>query len=770
MIKKTLCVVAASSLLFGACARRGAPQEEFSLTSYFDNQKTIETFESQQDMLTFFAANGDGGSGISSFARTEFAEEAVGSFDSKMAIPATAEPQLGGGGEGATDYSTTNIQVEGVDEADLVKSDGEHIYAISESNVHIMKAYPAEEAKVLATITFADQPEGLYLVEDKLVVYGNDWNLFEDDRYSQGGAYVKVIDVANPAAPSVFKEVELEGTYRDSRMVGSQLLFISQKSFYQPYYEFRLPRVQVAGEELELDSFDDGKVHYFDIPYRGVNSMQVATFDIATEETELDREIYFMERGQDIYVSTNHLYITYPTYLDEDLLVFELAVSLLGDELPRDVEERLNTIRNADPILLNREEKLRKQMQEMERWVYSLSQEEQDRLEDRMEKEVEKEMENILKEQEKSVIHKISFKDGELDYLATGEVTGTILNQFSMDEYKGNFRVTTTKNRTWSTFSKNLDQESYNNVYVLDEKMRVIGSLEKLAETERIYSTRFMGDRAYMVTFRQTDPLFVIDLKDPKNPKVLGELKIPGFSNYLHPYDENHLLGIGRDADINRFGGVQADGVKVSLFNVEDVTNPKEVDHIIVQGRGTTSEALNNHKAVLFSKEKNLLAFPITVQKDYSFDAYQGAYLFTVTPEDIAFKGAITHEEGEEVFGAPDLLLTKENNVLPEETVEDPSTDKALDLEEELSAELEEVLDVIAIDEPPVGEPAVSMIAPPERRWPDYQKRIQRLLYIEDILYSLSSTYLQMHDLESLEKQGELVLIRDVQIIPKSVE
>jgi len=139
-----------------------------------------------------------------------------------------------------------------------------------------------------------------------------------------------------------------------------------------------------------------------------------------------------------------------------------------------------------------------------------------------------------------------------------------------------------------------------NNVYILDDNLKIVGTLEDLAPGESIYSARFLGDKGYMVTFRQMDPLFVIDVSVPDSPKVLGYLKIPGVSEYLHPYDENHVIGVGRDATAE--GRMQ--GLKLSLFDVSDVANPKELSKYIIGNQGTYSEALNDHKSFLFNKER----------------------------------------------------------------------------------------------------------------------------------------------------------------------
>ncbi|MDP4090698.1 MAG: beta-propeller domain-containing protein, partial [Bacillota bacterium] len=258
-------------------------------------------------------------------------------------------------------------------------------------------------------------------------------------------------------------------------------------------------------------------------------------------------------------------------------------------------------------------------------------------------------------EQGKTVIYKFSLKDGEVTYKSSGKVSGGILNQFSMDESNGYFRVATTEQNYTKGNSSQL-----NNLFILDSDMKLSGSLENLAQGEKIYSVRFMGDRAYMVTYRTTDPLFVIDLKSPSAPKVLGELKIPGYSNYLHPYDENHIIGFGKDAEVVGEGTsterAYYQGMKLAMFDVTDVNNPKLMFKTGIGDRGTDSQLLYDHKALLFSKEKNLLAFPVrvaeiadksTVNKAaYGETTFIGAYVYNIDLQSgFTLKGKITHAE-----------------------------------------------------------------------------------------------------------------------------
>ena len=225
----------------------------------------------------------------------------------------------------------------------------------------------------------------------------------------------------------------------------------------------------------------------------------------------------------------------------------------------------------------------------------------------------------------KTFIYRIQIEGGEIECVAKGEVPGRVLNQFAMDEYGDYFRVATTT--------------SSNNVYVLDMNLTIVGSLEDLAPGESIYSARFMGDRCYLVTFRRVDPLYVINLTDPRNPDVLGYLKIPGYSSYLHPYDEDHLIGIGRE-----------NGVKISLFDVSNVSKPREIAKYEIGSWETDSPVLTDHKALLFDKTRDLLVIPIrtpVLLKDgdhYTHCLRQDAYIFHISLEDgLTLRDTITH-------------------------------------------------------------------------------------------------------------------------------
>ncbi len=251
----------------------------------------------------------------------------------------------------------------------------------------------------------------------------------------------------------------------------------------------------------------------------------------------------------------------------------------------------------------------------------------------------------IWSNQEGTVIHRISINDASVRYEATGLVQGHVLNQFSMDEYGDYFRVATSSSYGSGT-----------NVYVLTKDLKSVGGLEGLSPGEVFHAARFMGDRAYLVTFKRLDPLFVVDLQNPARPAVLGQLNVTGVSDYLEPYDETHLIGIGKSAEeVTWENAALFLGLKISLFDVGDPNHPAEMSRFLVGDRGTDSPALTDHKAVLFDRSKNLLVIPVQVVGQtgpsiksptwYTEGSHlQGAYVFSVTLQNgIVFRGSITH-------------------------------------------------------------------------------------------------------------------------------
>ena len=565
----------------------------------------------------------------------------------KMAAQAESTADSG------VEYSETNIQVEGVDEADIIKTDGNYIYTLAQGNLVIVKAYPDDEAKILSTTKLGSfYPNELFIHEDRLLVFGSrsyDFREEQGEPIEKTMIYprymsimsVRLYDVSDREDPELLRTVDFEGSYLTSRKIGSDAYFVvnSYPYFYQdrPACEGILPlyRESNTDEEPKLEDMEPiarcVDIGYIE-PIQASNFITIASISMIDEGKDVEKEV-IVGSGQNVYASLENLYIAQTSW------------------------PRYNAIGKL--------------------------------------------VENYF---EKTVITKFELDKGKIEFLGSGDVKGHILNQFSMDEYDDHFRIATTIGSLWGR-----EKKSTNNVYVLDNDLDVVGELEDLAPGEKIYSVRFMGKKGYVVTFKKIDPLFVIDLSNHEKPKVLGKLKIPGYSDYLHPYDETHIIGIGKEtveAEEELIEQRQLDfawyqGVKMAVFDVSDVENPIEMHKVVIGDRGTDSDVLHDHKAFLFDKERNLLVIPITLAEikgektrdnQYGEYTFQGAYVYDITLEDgFDLRGRVTHYDDDEVFKKSGYYFR--------------------------------------------GDSA-----------------IKRSLYIEDVLYTLSNTRLQLNDLDDLER------------------
>jgi inhibitor of cysteine peptidase len=484
---------------------------------------------------------------------------------------------------GESDYSTTNIQVAGVDEADIVKTDGEYIYFVSGNKTIIVKAYPPEQAQIVSQIELEGTIIGIFINGDRLVLFEQEtpYYLYYDDvpavressvPYVSPKIFVKVYDISDRDNPRLQREVSSDGQYVSSRMIGDYAYVVVNEPVYEEEDEPILPEIRVRANETEIPATD---IYYSNVSDYYYMYTTIIAVNTQNDDQEPTYETILLGASSNLYVSLNNIYLTIPVW----------GSDIFGREV----------------------------------W-YS----------------------------QKISIHRIHIEGAEIEYVASGEIPGMVLNQFSMDEYADYFRVATT---TWG-------ETTGNHLYILDMDLNIVGSLEDLAPGETIYSARFMGERGYLVTFKQVDPLFVIDLSDPRHPEELGYLKVTGYSDYLHPYDENHLIGIGKETtDAGEFAWYQ--GVKISLFDVSDVGNPQEMSKLEIGDRGTDSPVLWDHKAFLFDKARNLLVMPILEAKvdvtkyseselvwAYGEPVYQGAYVFDISLEGgLQLKGRITHIE-----------------------------------------------------------------------------------------------------------------------------
>jgi hypothetical protein len=519
--------------------------------------------------------------------------------------------------EAPEDFSDTNVQVEGVDEADIVKTDGTHIYVLSGSQVFVLQSWPADETALVATLEVEGHGVEMFVADGRAAVFTSTGDPRRtNDPYGwcphwdagpwygcYGGGFTKVtVADLTGETPTVERELYVQGSYTSSRRHDAQVRVVLQN--WGLFYDLGLPSVW---EYMYRDDDDYYELSDSDIRQRirewyadATDAMRATTLDDWLPHT-IERQ------GDTLTVLTpqcDDYYVPRPGAADYGITQIVGLDMVDATRVPR-----LTAIwGNAQHVYANMDAMV------LSQWDYSatyLAQEE-----------------GAEHYSDRTVLHRFGLDGaGGTTYEASGFVPGSLLNQFSMDERDGVIRVATTET-TWEAWWTRDDDlwvwtppSTTNQMLTLgvdaeSGELAILGTTGPLAEDERIFSARFMGDLAYMVTFRDVDPLFAIDLSNPADPRVLGELKIPGFSNYMHPLGDGHLLTIGMEAD--EITG-QVEGLALQIFDVTDPTEPAQVHKHVFSDAWGHSEANWNHKAFTYFASRGLLAFPyVSWSSDWS--------------------------------------------------------------------------------------------------------------------------------------------------------
>ncbi|MBI4170656.1 MAG: beta-propeller domain-containing protein, partial [Candidatus Aenigmarchaeota archaeon] len=371
------------------------------------------------------------------------------------ASAAEASAQAAAKGGGSEGYSRTNIQVEGVDEADIIKSDGKYLYIVSRQSLVIIDAYPADSAKILATAGLNGTAQELFINGDKLVVFGYSYDVTEPQPlpaqasrdiaesayypYYRQKFFMKVFDVSNIESPEMRKDLKMDADYYDSRMIGDYVYVIVS----QPL-EFRegvipLPLEYAPGTARPVFDYDD--VYYFDYPDYAYRFTDIIAFNIKDDAQELSHNPYLLGYAQNLFVSQNNIYITGSKHVPQSYFVDALVKEAILPFLPAELAAKMAAIQEFN---LSASEKSVKMGDVFNTYMSELTEKEKEQLGMNIQKKTAEIEERLEKERQKTVVHKIAVKDGKVEYKAFGEVPGTPLNQFSMDEHNGYFRIATT--------------------------------------------------------------------------------------------------------------------------------------------------------------------------------------------------------------------------------------------------------------------------------------------------------------------------------------
>ncbi len=584
------------------------------------------------------------------------------------ALPTTASPpeinspvaEGGSEADGASEYSETNTQVEGVDEADFIKNDGSYIYILADGKFQIVDAWPPGESKVISMFDIEGEPKRMFVHNDRAFIYSSleavGTGGYDPHGYSYGGwggdctygynceftgdgraLKITVLDISDTAAPLLLRESYFSGAYLNSRRIGGAvhtvLVFPEpwiagieywpeelESCWGYDYYWWGYEETPTYTEEELITMFDALKQQNKELILESdISDWLPSVRDILYTDGVPQESEGLLGECDDFYMSEQKEGKNFLAMMSTDISGTDLlnVSSLVGK--PGAVYA------SSSAFYISA-----KQQQSSGRgWFFD-------------------DWESIS---EASTIHKFALNNDppSSQYIGSGVVKGRVLNQFSMDEHEGFFRMATTTGHVPSP-------SVHSTISILEDKggeLEVVGQIDKIAPTEDIRSARFDGNRGFIVTFKKTDPLFVFDLSNPYEPVIAGELKIPGFSTYMHRMDADHLLTIGYDTeDYGSYALFQ--GIMLQIFDVSDMNNPTLTHKEIIGTRGSTSDAATNHLAFNFFRPKELLAIPMVIcegeggSRYGSVMTFSGLMVYKVTTDaGFDYLGGVAHEEAE---------------------------------------------------------------------------------------------------------------------------
>ena len=464
-------------------------------------------------------------------------------------------------------YSETNNQVSSVDEGDFIKTVGDYSYILSGGYLVIIDSWPAAQMHEVSRLKLAGAPAALFVKDDLIWVvsqlYQKDWEvkpLAMDVRSGQL-TRVSLIDISNPATPELVREVSFEGRYVDARRIDNRVYMAT--TAHLDLYPFLGASGDIDMQKL-LPMFTDRKI----------------IDGVSDESSQLISEcgnIYRPETAN----GTGAI----------SIVRFDL------DDAQADLS-RQSILSNSGLVYANQDHLYIATMEDdFWRWLPVLES-------------------NAEQPLPGTTLHKFALGDSP-QYLASGRVDGYLLNQFALDEKDDLLRLVTTTDTWWN------DQPPQNSLFILQQKgaeLQLRSRLDQLGKPgERIFAARFLGDQGFLVTYEQIDPLYTLDLSDADNPRVAGELEVPGFSTYLHPIEPGLLLAVGRNVDAN--------SIKLSLFDTSDFDHPQLLKSLDV-GEGSYSQAEYNHKAFTWYADEQMLALPVSRWNRASLADFSQAEVF----------------------------------------------------------------------------------------------------------------------------------------------
>jgi len=614
---------------------------ENSITENINSSQNFQSLEERYDNLTYsnFEAKKNGPfmeitpdelltlltttNQTSSYGTRGMSDSLVDMAMTSMPMDSAKESQAGGD----IDYSETNVQVSGIDEGDIVKTDGKKIFIAKNKKITVINKVDIpilEEDKYSITIEDKDSEniniKAMFIDTEENILYAIIEKHYTESKFTQYSVLypemqnipftvIKTFKIEENSLTEI-NSIETKGSYFQSRMKDGIVynITIDYLNNFKPilYYDTVMLPIKETRNEI-VSNFQPKIIVPRDVTEENKVMYNLTSLSYSENTSSLIDSIdLILNSSNTVYMSNNNLYIAteknnyFPFFRfgwyneSRDVVFEEIYSKIYPSDVSSEIKKNLEDQEKLVEILNN--------------YYQTLNSDQKEELYNKIEQETDKYNEERRNENNKTFINRIELlTDGTFGDILEGEVKGRLLNQFSLDEKDGYLRIAT-------TYQDYNGYRSTNNnaVTILNSSLKEVGIVDKIAPDETIYSARFMGDKLYLVTYRQVDPFFVIDLSEPTNPEILGELKISGYSDYLHPISDTLILGVGQETEVNQWGGENRIGVKIALFDVSDFSDPKEMGKWISQASYSNTKVSSDHKAFLYIPKNDLVIIPIS--------------------------------------------------------------------------------------------------------------------------------------------------------------
>ncbi|QQG52995.1 MAG: beta-propeller domain-containing protein [Candidatus Falkowbacteria bacterium] len=546
--------------------------------------------------------------------------------------------------------------IPGADANQVLAVEGNYIYTLVKNDIFITNSLYAPQAKVVGKISFPSRPLGILVSGQRVAVYGVDteiksspvWNSFKRE-----GDYLffKIYDVADPTSPKEVRDLSFEGQYAGVKLIGSHAYLMTTANINYLENEPLTPRILEAGQVVSGDCRDANnclipEVFYFDYSYNNYYFLSVASISLSDTSKALVVNDYLLDSNQEAYAPTNSLYLTYTNSVSEYDLQNELKRDQVFNRLSAADQQQIKEIEALPENLLSSPEKAVKVAAIVNAYTASLSSSEKDALQAAVDSSLVEKIKANMNEIENTTIYKIIFDAGKIAYQAKGNIFGQIIKGSGLSESDGQVRLVASRNEMWSKLFKDTSKV-YNNLYVLDDGLRVLGKLENIATGAKLHEVKFMGNRAYLKTAKVNDALYVADFSDSTKPGILGAVQLPNSSAQIYQADDkgNVLLSFGRNQEVGAESSLVKTGLKLSLFDFSDLQSPKELSGYVIGDANSDSMALNNHQALYNSISANIISVPVSLY-DNNRLSFSGALVFSTDGGVLNLKGRVDHSLG----------------------------------------------------------------------------------------------------------------------------